>query len=239
MRLFTLFLLAALAVTSLDAASYQKTDGTIVDPIQSVSGGNHVYDSYNLQPYADLWRANLTNATLADATLGNARLTGADLSGAYLTGVDLSGADLGGADLTYADLTGANMWGADLTGTNLSYAELSESILYRANLSNANLSHANLTGADLTVATLTGANLTGADLSGAALHCWPMYTGNCSGMYSMPGSGVTSGGITGTPLHLPTDWQIAGGYLIGPAARHEACRPPTQWYRSPKGCLVR
>ena len=34
MRSFTLFLLATLVATSAHAASYQKTYGTIVDPIQ-------------------------------------------------------------------------------------------------------------------------------------------------------------------------------------------------------------
>jgi hypothetical protein len=39
MRLTTLFLLATLVATSASAASYQKNNGTIVDPIQSVNGG--------------------------------------------------------------------------------------------------------------------------------------------------------------------------------------------------------
>ena len=33
MRLTTLFLIAAFAASTVDAASYQKTDGTIVDPL--------------------------------------------------------------------------------------------------------------------------------------------------------------------------------------------------------------
>jgi len=36
MRLFTLFLLAALAASSVGADSYQKTDGTIVNPILNI-----------------------------------------------------------------------------------------------------------------------------------------------------------------------------------------------------------
>ncbi len=40
MRLTTLFLIAAFAASTVDAASYQKIDGRIVDPIQSVAGGN-------------------------------------------------------------------------------------------------------------------------------------------------------------------------------------------------------
>jgi uncharacterized protein YjbI with pentapeptide repeats len=125
MRLFTLFLFAALVVTSLDAASYQKTDGTIVDPIQSVSGGNHVYDSYNLQPYADLHSANLRHAYLRSA----------NLTGVNLTDASLSQADLSQADLREANLTGADLTGADLTRTTLTNATLAAAVSRLSGLS--------------------------------------------------------------------------------------------------------
>jgi hypothetical protein len=35
MRLTTLFLIAAFAASTVAAASYQKTDGTIIDPIMN------------------------------------------------------------------------------------------------------------------------------------------------------------------------------------------------------------
>ncbi|MGJ8676419.1 MAG: pentapeptide repeat-containing protein [Akkermansiaceae bacterium] len=54
--------------------------------------------------------------------------------------------------------------------------------------------------ANLSEADLSGADLNGADLNGADL------------------SGVESGNITGTPIGLPTSWQIVNGYLIGPEA---------------------
>ena len=38
MRLTTRFLIAAFAASTVDAASYQKTDGTIVDPILNGTG---------------------------------------------------------------------------------------------------------------------------------------------------------------------------------------------------------
>ena len=62
MRLFTLFLLATLVATSASAASYQKTDGHIVDPIQSVGGRDLPYAGNNLEPYADLPFARLREA---------------------------------------------------------------------------------------------------------------------------------------------------------------------------------
>ena len=92
MRLVTLFLIAAFATSTVDAASYQKTDGTIVDPIRLTHGGPHSYSGVNLESGANLTGANLTNANL----------TGANLTGANLTGADLNGADLNGSNLTAA-----------------------------------------------------------------------------------------------------------------------------------------
>ena len=71
MRMLALLLISAisLASSSAFAASYQQNDGTIVDPIQSVFGGNHSYSGINLEPGANLTGANLTNADLHDADL--------------------------------------------------------------------------------------------------------------------------------------------------------------------------
>ena len=121
------------------AASYQQTDGTIVDPIQTWFG-NHSYSGINLEPFADLFNAGLHSAFLPEA--------------------DLTGADLSWAGMSYADLTNAN-----LTGADLSYANLSGAGLHNANLSGANLSGADLTGTSLSDVDLTGAVLTDAILA--------------------------------------------------------------------------
>ena len=76
-----ILLLSATAATTVDAASYQKIDGTIVDPIQSLSGGDHAYSGSNLQPMAMLMPADLSHADLTDANLIDADLTGAELTG--------------------------------------------------------------------------------------------------------------------------------------------------------------
>ena len=91
---FTLFLLAALATTSVDAASYQKIDGTIVDPIQYRGGGDHPYSGSDLMPDADLTNANLTGADLTGADLTGATLTDATLTAAVssLSGLSTTGA---------------------------------------------------------------------------------------------------------------------------------------------------
>jgi len=140
MRTITLFLFAALAVTSVDAASYQKTDGTIVDPIQFYYGGNHSYSGINLEPSAYLYgavlkdanlsSADLNSANLYAATLSSANLSSANLSDAYLRWASLSYAVLNDAHLQGATLTGAALWGANLTGADLSGSILTQAYDY-------------------------------------------------------------------------------------------------------------
>jgi uncharacterized protein YjbI with pentapeptide repeats len=110
---------------------------------------------------------------------------------ANLAGADLSGANLENVRLYFANLSGANLSGADLHSADLGHG---------VDLSGADLSGADLSEADLHLANLEGADLSGADLSEANL------------------SEVRSGGISGTPLVLPANWSLTGGYLIGPQA---------------------
>ena len=98
MRLTTLFLIAAFAASTVDAASYQKTDGTIVDPIMEESPYSpHSYSGANLEPDADLYYAGLYYANLTGAYLTNANLFHANLSYVSLTNADLEDANLTGA----------------------------------------------------------------------------------------------------------------------------------------------
>jgi len=166
MRLVTLFLFAALATTSVDAAWCQQIDGTIINPIQRMSlggGGNHPYSGVNLEPGADLNHASLSFAILDDADLTDANLSNADLTGANLEHAGLKGAGLAGADLTDADLTDADLAWASLTYANLSNADLAWASLTYANLTDVNLSNADLTGADL-----LGTNISNSQLRSAS-----------------------------------------------------------------------
>jgi uncharacterized protein YjbI with pentapeptide repeats len=115
----------------------------------------------------------------------------------YLVGeqANLTAANLSGADLAGYRLDGANLTSADLTSADLQGAVLSGGKLTLANLTSANLTDTELSSADLSGTNLTGAALAGADPTQA-----------------------TSGNITGTPASLPTNWILAGGYLVGPAA---------------------
>jgi len=163
------------------AASYQKTDGTVIDPILDTASSTHPYNGPDLEPDACLdWGEDLSGANLAGADLSDVWMEGTDLSGANLifanlaesnlSGADLSGADLSGADLTDSFLWNTNMESADLTGANLSSAFLGYTNLTSASLRYTNLTGANLgKGEDLSCETCPSANLSGADLTGANL----------------------------------------------------------------------
>jgi uncharacterized protein YjbI with pentapeptide repeats len=69
----------------------------------------------------------------------------------------------------------------------------------------ANLYQAEFSYESLTNAVLIGANLRGADLDNTALAGATL-------------TGVTSGGISGEPASLPTNWYLVFGYLAGPGA---------------------
>jgi len=166
---FTLLIVAVMLLTSsvAQAASYQKRDGTVVDPILYTWEDTHSYSGNNLEPNAYLPNANLPYANLTNANLSDANLSDANLSNANLWAAKLIGANLTGGDLTQANLYGANLTGMDLTYTYLS----------QANLTNANLSYANLRRANLNDANLTNANLTDANLTGAQLYAATFSTG--------------------------------------------------------------
>ena len=115
MRFCALIIILILAASAGDASWYQKNDGTIVDPIQSIGiGGSHPYSGNNLKPSADLAGAYLFYADLRDADLSIANLSGADLALADLSGAKLVLADLSGADLNLTVLGGADLSGAIL-----------------------------------------------------------------------------------------------------------------------------
>jgi len=137
-----MFLVMCITSSRVHAASYQKRDETIIDPIRYVSGDVHPYSGPNLEGWAELGQANLSSAYLARADLRSTDLAGANLTEAYLGLADLTSANLTNAKLWRTILTNADLTGADLTGANLNYAHLLI----------ADLTSANLYGADLTAA---------------------------------------------------------------------------------------
>ncbi len=94
--------------------------------------------------------------------------------------------------------------GIDLAGCNLRGSDFDE----------VNLSHANLKGANLNGSELVGANLTDSNLRGAHLSLTDLSDTRFGGADL---SYVVSGSVIGVP-HLPTNWIVIDGYLIGPRA---------------------
>ena len=78
--LFLAMVLTGLLTGSVaEAASYQKTDGTIIDPILDRRDITHYYSGPNLRPNANLTNADLRYADLRYADLTSANLTNANL----------------------------------------------------------------------------------------------------------------------------------------------------------------
>jgi uncharacterized protein YjbI with pentapeptide repeats len=194
---------------------------------------------------ATLSNADLNNTDLTGTSLDSANLTGANLLGATLTGATLAGAtltrvssgsitgtpqslpanwtlltpngylagpraDLAGAKLSYSGISNGDLAGADLSGATLIGAKFTDTDFAGADLSqidaqNASFDGSDLSGAELTSASLYYANLGGADLAGADLTSATL-------------TGLSSGGVTGSPHALPGNWALAGGFLIGPYA---------------------
>lgn len=125
--------------------------------------------SSDIQPDADLRKADLSEARLNGANLAESDLFGADLSGASLLNAELSGAKLSSADLSGATLSESNLSGATLSLADLSEARSSDVNLSKAYLAEADLSKANLAGSNLSGALLVNADLSRADLRGTNL----------------------------------------------------------------------
>ena len=211
-------------------------NGYLVGPEANLSGAD--------LSGADLTDADLTDAVLTRADLRGADLTGANLSGADLSGADrradltnadLSGADLSGADMKWARLKGADLSGTDLSGTDLSWTDLSWTDLSGTDLSGADLSGTDLSGvdlsgvdlrdadlrwtflrdADLRWTFLRDADLTGADLFYADLRRADLTNADLTDAVL---NSVRSGRIRGTPLAMPTGWELVNGHLFESSA---------------------
>jgi hypothetical protein len=215
MRMLALLLISAisLASSSAFAASYQQRGGTIVDPIQSVFGGNLGYSGINLEPGANLPNANLYNADLNFADLGSANLTGAILTDANLFNAILTNADLRNADLINAALILADMGSANLTSANLSGADLSYATLTNADLTFADLNFADLGSANLTSAILANAVGLGAAVSNSNT----LYNANTD--FTGTGFDPVAAGWTLVPVPEPGTALLMGLGLAGLAAR--------------------
>jgi len=173
MRSIALFIFASLLATSLHAASYQKRDFSIVDPIRFVTAYGsvpHPYTGSNLQPDVNAPGINLTGAALSWADL-----TRANLSDAILPGVDLRYADVSHGLIVNGNLSfecgeidtddlyyGPVELGARLDDAKFNWADLSGADLRKAYMNNTHFQRATMVGANLTEALMVNANMTNA-----------------------------------------------------------------------------
>ena len=182
---------------------------------------------------APLDRPNFTGADLSHADLGLTVVNSGDLTDADLSSADLYGVIIAAADMTRTDLSGATLGGGFFIGSVIGTPVLPPSYVLRSgavwgpgaqipqgdfpgvDLAGVDLTGANLGGTRLSGGTLAGANLNGVSLAGADLSGANMTDTKVSGtdLYGANLWGVTSGGITGTPGALPTDWQLIAGTL--------------------------
>lgn len=127
--------------------------------------------------------------------------------------VRLARGKLVGAD---TDLTGIDFrtWGSDLNGVSFNCAGLANT-----NFSGVNIAFRNFIGADLSNADLSGANLSGASIDGTNL-AGTNFTGTTL-------TYLYSGIVTGSPVGLPSGWQVLDGVLTGPTARFSNLSSPT------------
>jgi uncharacterized protein YjbI with pentapeptide repeats len=87
-------------------------------------------------------------------------------------------------------LAGCNLQSANLAGLNLRGVDFTNADLFNANLTGANVASARFRGANLSLAKFASSNM----------------------------AGVSSGDVIGAPSSLPSEWEIAHGYLMGPGA---------------------
>lgn len=200
------------ALVSLGLVLGSTTAATSAEPCTFPDGGAGVDVSGCDFEGRDLFNgvftgSNFTNTNLTEVSSrysywSEVNFTGANLTDSIFYGANFGDAIFAGANLTGANLAGSNLAGADFTGANL--AGLITGGIQGTPILPAGwiVSGGYLVGpgANLKGANLSGVDLTGADLTGANL------------------SGVRSGGILGTPVALPANYGLFGGYLIGPGA---------------------
>lgn len=172
---------------------------------------------------ADLHDADLTASWAPEMNLQDTSLAGATLTGVKAYGVIGTPASLPtdwalrvgfllgpGANLSDAVISDANLSGLHLAGANLVRASIQDSFLNQSDLAGVTLIDASLNGTDLTGVDLTGATVEDTNL-GATVMEGTDFTGAVL-------SQISSGGITGTPVGLPTGWRVESSHLIGPTA---------------------
>lgn len=198
------------ALVSLGLVLGSTTPATSAEPCTFPDGGIGVDASGCDFEGRDLFNtvftgANFSNTNLIEVTSRYSYWSEVNFNNANLTNSIFYGANFADANFAGANLSGANIASSNVAGTDFSAATLSGII--SGGLTGTPTLPAGWIisggyligpGANLQGANLSGVDLTGADLTGANL------------------IGVRSGGLLGTPVALPSNYGLYGGYLIGP-----------------------
>ena len=140
----------------------------------------------------EIFLVNFENSSLRYANLSHKRLTGSNFSRVNLESANLSSVETNWASTTNFD--GASFRRAYALGANFFNGSFKDCDFSFANFADSEFKNSDISGF------FNSTDLTGTDLSQSIF---------------LPG--IRSKSIIGTPL-LPKDWQIVGGFLIGPEA---------------------
>ncbi len=154
---------------------------------------------------------------LAGCNYANVDLFGVNFSGSDLRRADLSGTDLNETNFTNADLRHANLSGAGIAFDCRSVSDFcpgSGGTFGFTWAVSPNFTNADLHSANLSSARLGGGTTLVGEICVPHFPCAPIIDVYPDSLLT----GVRSGGITGTPVSLPSGWEFVDGYL--------APRPP-------------
>lgn len=196
--------------------------GTAVLPAISAGDGGGTWairNGYLLGPTAIVRSADFSGSI----DLSGINLRSCDLSGSNFTGDTFGNNNVNGANFTNATLTSVTSIGlvgtATFSGSSASYTIRSgfivgpNVVLSNRTLTGINLSNIALTSANFTSANLTNAILTAADISGA-IFTGATFAGVSSGQIVYPADVAA--------VTLPTNFQLRGGFIVGPACNLSA-----------------
>ena len=201
--------LALAAATGTGAAFNYATGGQwgALGATLNESDFDHANVAYSQLQDATIHDANFNYGTLVGSTLDSAEFNNSTFAYTLLSTANIDRTNFTGATFALVRAIGLTGGGSGNEPTLPTDWKLVSGFLlgptvdlHIADLTGVDLTNVNLTGSILTDAILTDTNVNGLDLTGCSL------------------TGLISGGVTGTPAALPTDWQLAGSYLLGPEA---------------------
>ena len=202
-------------------------------PSQQLTSPWKVVGGYLIGPEVNLVSADLTSANLTGANLTGANLTGANLTRATLTNASLEGALLVRTNLARSTGSSVNFYNAVIAQGNFELTSLPGSNFTNVNsgyatstyygVGRVNFHYANLRGSNFSNAFFSHASFEDAEISDCLFVDAKIYWSELDGS-EIDGTDFLrtefgsnrSGNITGVPINLPSDYNVIGGFLLGP-----------------------